>query len=270
MTKRLGANSTAPSIQSEQRPGNQLAAISQAIETTSLADEIAFRLEAAIISRELPPGTRLRQEELCRRFGVSRTPIREALRKLQAQRLVMMVPNKGATVRLPTRKEIEEVYDLRAELEAFAAELASRHAQPATHAELSRAVDVLRRRKGVNSATAIDDSTLNIEVSGAIRNFHHIIHQAAGNDRLTSVLRELEAFFPGNYCSHEMARPAEGKRLHIDDHDRIHQAILARDAPAARALMNEHIERSKGMLLQYLDEQRVWQQLAVDGDRTAR
>jgi DNA-binding GntR family transcriptional regulator len=76
------------------------------IETSSLADEIAFRLESAIVAQQLPPGTRLRQEELCERFGVSRTPIREALRKLQAQRLVVLTPNKGATVRIPTRKEI--------------------------------------------------------------------------------------------------------------------------------------------------------------------
>ena len=81
------------------------------IETTSLADEIAFRLQQAIIARELPPGTKPRQESLCERFGVSRTPIREALRKLQALRLVIMVPNRGATVRLPTRTEIASQMD---------------------------------------------------------------------------------------------------------------------------------------------------------------
>src|SRR5882757_3109746 len=113
------------------------------IETRSLADEIAFRLEAAILARELLPGAKLRQEELCQRFGVSRTPVREALRKLQAQRLVVMVPNRGAAVRLPTRKEVEEVYDLRAELEAFACELACQRAGPETDAELTRAVEAL-------------------------------------------------------------------------------------------------------------------------------
>src|SRR4051812_34077259 len=104
-----GHRGAAPALGS----GRGAAAAAALIQTTSLADEIAFRLESAILSRELLPGTKLGQEELCHRFGVSRTPIREALRKLQAQRLVVMVPNKGATVRLPTRSEIEEVYDLR-------------------------------------------------------------------------------------------------------------------------------------------------------------
>ena len=66
---------------------------------TSLADEIAFRLQAAILDGVFPPGTHLYQEEICARFGVSRTPVREALRKLQAQHLVVVVPNKGAKVR---------------------------------------------------------------------------------------------------------------------------------------------------------------------------
>jgi DNA-binding FadR family transcriptional regulator len=70
---------------------------------TGLADEIAFRLQAAILDGEFPPGTHLQQDELCARFGVSRTPVREALRKLQAQHLVDLVPNKGATVRTPSR-----------------------------------------------------------------------------------------------------------------------------------------------------------------------
>src|SRR5882672_9567718 len=118
----------------------------QGIATRSLADEIAFRLEAAILARELLPGAKLRQEELCHRFGVSRTPVREALRKLQAQRLVVMVPNRGATVRLPTRKDVAETYDLRAELEAFAAELACERAGPALDAELARAAETLKRR----------------------------------------------------------------------------------------------------------------------------
>ena len=229
------------------------------IETRSLADEIAFRLEAAILARELMPGTKLRQEELCQRFGVSRTPVREALRKLQAQRLVVMIPNRGAAVRLPTRKEVEEVYDLRAELEAFACDLACQRAGPQTDADLSRAVEALTRRKVARGRRAITDSAFNIEVSGAIRGFHHVIHDTAGNDRLTAVLRDLEAAFPGDYCSHEMSHAAESKTLHIDDHEHIRAAILARDAEAARRLMKEHVMRAKGILLRYLDQQGLWQ-----------
>jgi hypothetical protein len=87
------------------------------IVTTSLADEIAFRVQSAILDGLYPPGSRLPQDELCEKFGVSRTPVREALRKLQAKHLVTVVPNKGATVRLLSRKELIDIYDLRSELE---------------------------------------------------------------------------------------------------------------------------------------------------------
>jgi DNA-binding GntR family transcriptional regulator len=228
------------------------------IETSSLADEIAFRLESEIVAHQLPPGTRLRQEELCERFGVSRTPIREALRKLQAQRLVVLTPNKGATVRIPTRKEIEEVYALRGELEGFAAELACKFGSTEADVELATTFEVVKRRKAAPRNGEISDSTFNIDVSGAIRSFHHVIHEMAGNQRLASTIKELEKFFPGDFCSHEMARPIDSKRLHIDDHVQIRDAIRARDPVRARSLMKDHIERAKGILLAYLDERGFW------------
>jgi len=117
------------------------------LETTSLADEIAFRLQASIVARRLQPGERLRQEELCKRFNVSRTPVREALRKLQALRLVVMVPNRGAIVRLPTRTEVVEVYDLRAELEGYAAKCACARATTEMDRALAAAMGVLRHRR---------------------------------------------------------------------------------------------------------------------------
>jgi DNA-binding GntR family transcriptional regulator len=256
MSNKVGALSLLPALDNDGREA--LDARHSPLETRSLADEIAFRLEAAIVAQELPPGTRLPQEELCERFGVSRTPIREALRKLQAQRLVVFTPNKGATVRIPTRKEIEEVYELRGELEGFAAELACKHATARTDAELKIAIEVVKRR--TEHGYDITDTNLNIDVSGAIRNFHHVIHDAAGNGWLASVIQELEKSFPGDFCSHEMARPLDSKRLHIDDHVQIRDAIAERDAEKARSLMKEHIERAKGILLTYLDERRFWRQ----------
>lgn len=230
------------------------------IEISSLADEIAFRIEAEIVAQQLPPGTRLRQEELCERFGVSRTPIREALRKLQAQRLVVLTPNKGATVRIPTRKEIAEIYELRGELEGFAAELASKFASAEADAELARIIETVKRHEAASRNVDIGDSTFNIDVSGAIRGFHHVIHEMAGNQRLASTIKELEKSFPGDFCSHEMALPTESKRLHIDDHAQIRDAIRARDPVRARCLMKDHIERAKGILLAYLDERGFWRQ----------
>src|SRR5437660_9900623 len=89
------------------------------------ADDIALAIEEAIVSGELPPGTVLRQEQLSERFAVSRTPIREALRRLAALGLVSFVPNRGVRVRTLSREELHEAFLVRAALESPATELAA-------------------------------------------------------------------------------------------------------------------------------------------------
>src|ERR1051325_3109774 len=89
------------------------------------ADDIALVIEEAIVSGELAPGTVLRQEQLSEQFNVSRTPIREALRRLAALGLVSFVPNRGVRVRTLSRDELHEAFLVRAELESLATELAT-------------------------------------------------------------------------------------------------------------------------------------------------
>src|ERR1051326_3114368 len=88
------------------------------------ADDSALVIEQAIVSGELEPGTVLRQEQLSERFGVSRTPIREALRRLAALGLVSFVPNRGVRVRTLSRDELREAFLVRAELESLATAVA--------------------------------------------------------------------------------------------------------------------------------------------------
>src|SRR5437588_13112491 len=90
------------------------------------ADDIALVIEEAIVAGELEPGTVLRQEQLSEQFNVSRTPIREALRRLAALGLVSFVPNRGVRVRTITREELHEAFMVRAELDALATEAAAR------------------------------------------------------------------------------------------------------------------------------------------------
>ena len=89
------------------------------------ADDVALELEQAIVSGELAPGTVLRQEQLSARYGVSRTPIREALRRVAALGLVSFEPNRGVRVRTLTRAELREAFLIRAELESLATEIAA-------------------------------------------------------------------------------------------------------------------------------------------------
>src|SRR5437588_8884511 len=100
------------------------------------ADDIALVIEEAIGSGELEPGTVLRQEQLSEQFNVSRTPIREALRRLSALGLVSFVPNRGVRVRTISREELHEAFLVRAELEALATEVAATKITPEELAEL--------------------------------------------------------------------------------------------------------------------------------------
>ena len=92
---------------------------------TTKADDIALVIEEAIVSGELAPGTVLRQEQLSEQFNVSRTPVREALRRLAALGLVSFVPNRGVRVRTISREELHEAFMVRAELESLATEVAA-------------------------------------------------------------------------------------------------------------------------------------------------
>src|SRR4029079_12770887 len=101
------------------------------------ADDIALVIEEAIVSGELAPGTVLRQEQLSERFNVSRTPIREALRRLAALGLVDFHAHRGVRVRTIQREELHEAFLVRAELEALATELAAQRVTPRGLAEVA-------------------------------------------------------------------------------------------------------------------------------------
>jgi DNA-binding GntR family transcriptional regulator len=228
---------------------------------TSLTDEIAFRIQTAILGGEYPPGTHLQQDELCARFGVSRTPIREALRKLQAQNLVDLVPNKGATVRVRTRRELLEVYALRAELEGFASALAAANAQPAAIAELQAAQDEMSRAMDELEQGRIrpeDEAAFNARITAANERFHAVIHRLADNSRLTRMLGELQAYFPKDYVWRAIGDSAEGHVLSIVEHEQIRDALAARNESSARVAMAAHIEHAGRLLVDYLDRHRFW------------
>jgi len=84
---------------------------------STLVDEVAQKIQSRIMAGSIPIGSWLRQESLATEFGVSRTPIREALRKLQASGVIEFVPNRGALVRGPTVRDIREAYEIRVHLE---------------------------------------------------------------------------------------------------------------------------------------------------------
>src|SRR5688500_9360265 len=109
------------------------------------ADDIALALEEAIVSGEIPPGSVLRQETLSEQFAVSRTPVREALRRLAALGLVSFEPNRGVRVRTLTPAELREAFLVRAELESLATEIAATKMTPEALQELGAAEERFER-----------------------------------------------------------------------------------------------------------------------------
>jgi DNA-binding GntR family transcriptional regulator len=228
---------------------------------TGLADEIAYRLQASILDGEYPPGTRLNQDELCARFGVSRTPVREALRKLQAQNLVELVPNKGATVRAPTRHELDEVYEIRAELEGYAAELAAAAITPGGLARLRAVQDNVAAEIELletDDLDAAEEAAFNARVTRANERFHDEINRASGNERLAAIIADLQGYFPKDYVWRATRHGTESRALGVDDHEAILAALESGDGAAARKAMSDHIRFARRLLLDYLDEHRFW------------
>ena len=238
-----------------------MAATTDRVLVSSLADEVAFRIQAAILEGSLPPGTHLQQDELCARFGVSRTPIREALRKLQATNLVDLVPNRGATVRIPIRKELVDVYALRAEIEGYACQLAAPNVGPEFLDELDRVQADMAHATAELEHGGLrpeGEAAFNARVTLANVGFHGAIHRLADNERLGRTIEELQSYFPKDYVWRALRDSPEGHVLSIDEHEEIRAALAAHDGAGARQAMTAHIEHAGRLLIGYLDRHSFW------------
>lgn len=223
---------------------------------SSYADQIAHILEREILDGRYARGEHLQQDDICGRFGVSRTPAREALRKLQALNLVELVPNRGAMVKVPTLRELNDVYQVRAELEGFAAELAARSRAPEMLAQLERAHKALV--EVVPRAVAELDGPEESEVGERLRRFndtfHGIIHDAGGNQRLGGMIQDLHRYFPKDTVRLAIRSPEALRALYVDEHAAVLDHITHGRPARARTAMRDHIRGSQQKLVGYLRE----------------
>lgn len=191
-----------------------------------------------------PIGSRLRQEMLAERFGVSRTPVREALRALEAMGVVVHVPQRGAIVRGPTPVEIREAYAVRAELEGHAAELAARRAGPRDHARLARAsamFDAAARELDREGVRGLAGRRAWTEANDL---FHEAVLTAAGNERLASIVSELHRSLPRSLTWGALQDEPSLVVENVIQHERVRAAIRRGDAEAGRRWMNDHVRRA--------------------------
>lgn len=223
------------------------------------ADEISLAIEEAIVLGELAPGSVLRQEQLSARHGVSRTPVREALRRLEALGLVSFEPNRGFRVRTLVRQEMWEAFLVRAELESLVTAVA---AEKMTAADLHELEQVEQRFSGLARALrgrepGADRRALTSEWMHANHAFHDVIYRVAQMPYVEQVAKSARRTFsgpavwaPGDETIDELYLANEHQ------HRAIQAALAAGSAEGARALAREHVLSSFHLLETILDQVR--------------
>lgn len=211
-----------------------------------LRDVVFETLRDAIITQVLKPGERLMEIQLADEMGVSRTPVREAIRKLELEGLVVMVPRKGAYVAGVSMKDIHEVYEVRAALEMLAVTLA---AERITDEEL----DALERQVLKESeAEANQDAHSLDNIIYIDSTFHDIIYQAAHNQRLVQFVNILQEQLQ-RFRAASLSRPGRSKTA-LDEHKQIVEALAERNGELAAKLAKEHIDNAENAMISGMEE----------------
>ena len=206
-----------------------------------LRDIVFKTLREAIITGDLQPGERLMEIKLANELGVSRTPVREAIRKLELEGLVIMTARKGAEVAPINEKDLREVLEIRKSLESLACELACKNVRDSD----------IRKLRSVNDeiCKAVESEDIELITKKDVE-FHEIICVATDNRRLIQMLHQLkEHIFRYRF---EYIKEMKNKKTIVDEHNRIIDAIAAKDAKRASREIELHIEIQEKYILNTL------------------
>ena len=195
-------------------------------------------IREAILDGRLQPGQRLKEEELARELGISRTPVREALLILQTEGMVEAAPNRGATVRSYDADDLGEMYLLRAALEGLGARLA---------AERVKARDVTKLRKSCDRFESVGMLGTLEELVKENLFFHNTILEIAGSERIAQLVRSVTEL-PLVYKSYLWYSPSQ-KVVSAHYHRQIVHALEARDPERAESVMKQHVFEARDVLV---------------------
>lgn len=208
-----------------------------------LRDVVFQSLRRAILKGEMEPGERLMEIHLAKRLGVSRTPIREAIRKLELEGLVVMIPRRGAVVASITEKDMRDVLEVRRTLEMMAVEVAC---------DRISAQDLKRLKEAAGEFERSRDSGDIIQMAQADMAFHEIIYNATGNLRLVNILSNLrEQMY--RYRMEYLKDTSGYDRLRAE-HARIYQGICEKNKEMARQAIQEHIDNQETAIMLAIGE----------------
>ena len=196
-----------------------------------LRDVVFNTLRKAILRGELKPGERLMEIQLANKLGVSRTPIREAIRRLELEGLVLMIPRKGAEVAQITEKNMQDVLEVRKALEELSVQLACERITPEQVEEMKMAAEDFRKVLKSGDVTKIAEADVK---------FHDIIFAATNNQRLITLLnnlREQMYRFRVEYLKQKECYPQL-----LEEHDKLIALISGGEVEEACELMGRHID----------------------------
>jgi len=208
------------------------------LRTCSLSGVLEREIEKAILSGEIPPGKRVKEGLLATRFGTSRGPVREALRVLEGQGLVDLIPNRGVFIRQPALEEALEIYDVRMALFGLAGKLL---AARVTENQIAQLKDYLDQMEGAAGARDFDRYyPLNLA-------FHEFIIDACGNATLAAqyrgLVKKLHLFRARSLVQ------GGGLEVSNSEHREMVEAIAARDPERSQRALADHVARAKARLL---------------------
>jgi len=210
-----------------------------------LVEQISEFLTQAIMDGQFESGERLVENELQRRFGVSRSPIRESFRILEKKGLVNNIPRKGTTVRKITKKDIEENFPVRANLESLAARLALAHLHSHDIGKMESAFSKMSEAADHNDFK----SYLKYHTQ-----YHDVFIRASRNDTLIELLENLRnqaIWFRYSYLYVQ-----ESYEYAVKVHRKILDYFIKKDADPLEALVKEHVLIALGRFIQFLDSQK--------------
>lgn len=206
-----------------------------------LRDVVFNTLRQEILTGKMKPGERLMEIHLANKLGVSRTPIREAIRKLELEGLVIMIPRKGAEVAQISWKSLKDVLEVRRALDVLAIELACERMTQEEQESLCRACE------NFEEATKTKDTTKIAEADVA---FHDMIVASTGNKRLVQLVNNLsEQMYRYRF---EYIKDSNQHQMLVQEHKEMYQHIQNADKVAAASVVRKHIDNQEEAIIKQL------------------
>lgn len=200
---------------------------------------VAESLRQEILGGHLPPGSRIRQEEVAARFGASRVPVREALRSLEADGLVTLVANTGAWVARLTLEECLEIYQIRERVEPLLLRYAIPHHDAARRERLEHLADTMEATSDVEEFLRLD------------REFHYLTYEGAETQVLSDLVHRLWNSTQHYRRAYSLLLDTHRRRIIHDEHHLITTALREGDVVAAERTLEGHIRRTRLQLAKH-------------------